>query len=275
MELRYYDERYYLDENRKEEIEYLLEAQKIWECGIEEEKKAYVSLISDYNSYIKIVSKLINELDYGKDNLSKLSIITKLLHDGTFSYGQVFTRESNASTILNSYLGLNIIDGSGCCRHISEFIWDVIPESRVLTCVTECKNPLKEEADHMINLAEYNGVFYGFDAFNGGKLLKFEDEFKMIPVNDEIKTFFYYKPYAEVMFYKRSLESIREFLKHCKENKGLLSKDEELFTYFLTEKSLETNTSKEMINDFKSDTRLQLDNIEEQIKEIKIKRLYA
>lgn len=275
MFLRYYDERYYLDENRKEEIDYLLESQKIWQFGIEEERQTYATLINDYNSYIKKISKLINELDYGKDNLSKLCIITKLIHNGIFSYEQVFTRENDTSTILNSRLGLNIIDGSGCCRHISEFIWDVIPESRVITCVTECKNPLKNEANHMINLGEYNGEFYGFDAYNGGRILKFEDEFKIVPVDDTIKTYFNYKPYAEIIYYKRSLEEIREFLNYCKENKGVLSRKDELFIYFLTDKCLEIKTSKDMISDFRSDTRLELDNIEEQIKEIKIKRIYA
>ena len=275
MFLRYYDERYYLDENRKREINYLLESQKIWEDEMKLEKQNYITLISDYDSYIKIVSKLINELDYNKDDLSKLSIITKLIYDGIFSYGQVFTRGSDASTILNCKLGLNIIDGLGLCRHISEFIWDVIPSSGILTCVTKCRNPLRKEANHMINLVKYNGAFYGFDAYNGGKILKFEDKFKMVPVDYTIKTHFNYKPYAEVMFYKRSLEEIREFLIQCRENKGLISRNDEFFIELLTNSCLEEKASKEMINDFKRDTRLQLDNIEEQIKEIKIKRLYV
>jgi len=276
MFLRYYDERYYLDENRKREISYLLESQKIWEDEMELEKQNYRTLISDYDSYIKIISKLVNELNCCKDNLSKLNIITKLMYNGIFSYENTFFKELDASSILQCKLGLNIVDGYGCCRHTAEFIQDVIPESKTLTCVTKCKKPFRKEANHMVNLAEYNGLVYAYDAYNGGALLKFDEDFRMIPLDETIKTYFSYKPYAEIIYYKRSLKEIRDFLELCKESRNsIITKDDENFLHALTCLSLDTKESKDMINDFKSDTRVQKDNIKEQIKEIKIKRIYA
>jgi len=162
---RIYDERYYLDPNREEEIKELLDMQSVWLEYVDSDKEKYVQLINDYNLYINVVSKLIDELSWNKDNLTKLNIITKLIHSGLFSYGQIFTSGNSASSVLNSKLGLNVIEGNGFCRHLSNFISDVIPTSKVLTCVTKCVNPFKEEANHMINLLEYDGVFYGFDAF--------------------------------------------------------------------------------------------------------------
>lgn len=276
MSNRIYDERYYLDEKRNDEIKELLELQSIWQGYIDSDKETYSSLIKDYNSYINVISKLVNELNYDKDNLTKLSIITKLIYKGLFSYEQVFTRGEDASSVLNCKLGLNIIEGIGSCRHVSEFIQDVIPTSRVLTCLTECKNPFKAEANHMINLAEYNKVFYGFDAYNGGRVLKFEDNFKMVPVDENIETYFNYKPYAEIIYYKRSLEEIRDFLKQCADCQNtVISGLDEIDVELKVIEMLDTNTSKSIISDFRSDTRLQLDSIKEQIKEIKIKRLYV
>jgi len=98
----------------------------------------------------------------------------------------------------------------------------------------------------------------------------------MIPLDESIDIYFNYKPYAEIIYYKRSLEEIRDFLKQCKENNGQpISVKEERAIELLANLFLDMNTSKNIISDFKSDTRGQLDAINEQIKEIKIKRLYA
>lgn len=270
---RIYDERYYLDENREKEIKELLDLQSIWNDGINIQKENYSSLLKEYNSFIKTVTKLIDELSFDKDTLIKLNIITKLIYNGLFSYEQVFTRNVGTSNILECSLGLNVINGVGSCRHVAEFISDVIPNSKVLTCLTECKKPFTKEADHMINLGEYDKVYYGFDAFNGGRVLEFHDDFKIIPVDESIDTYFNYKPYAEIIFYKRSFEEIKIFLRRIKENeRSLISVKDEMFIEQLTTLSLETKTSKSIINDFRSDTRENLDRINEQIK---IKRLFA
>lgn len=236
-------------------------------------RKTYASLICDYNSYIKIVRKLVNELDYGKSNLSKLSIITKLIHNGVFSFENTFGIKNDILDILDCKDGLNVLWGSACCRHVSGFVSDVVPDSRVLTCVTEVKNPFKKEANHVVNLTQYNDIFYAFDATRGGVVFKFDDNFRMIPVDDRIKTFYNYKPYAEIVLYKRTLEEIRNFLQQCKENKGiLLSKEEEKSIELFTIDCLDAKASKDMINDFRSDTALQMEGIKEQIKEIRIKQ---
>ena len=57
--------------------------------------------------------------------------------------------------------------------------------------------------------------------------------------------------------------------------KSIITKDDENFLNALTDLSLDTKESKDMIRDFQKDTLVQKDNIKEQIKEIKIKRIYA
>ena len=227
----------------------------------------YSSLINDYKDYIKIVSKLVDEIVPNKDDLTKINIIMHLIRNGVFSYPNNFEDKTPCVDILKSKLGLNILDGYGCCRHFSSFINDIMPQSISLTCVGEVDNNFESEANHVINKVEYEGEIYAFDAFNNA-LFEYINEFEMKQIHEEEDMILYYKPYAEIMFYKRTFEEIKEFLKQIKEsgNKSITAQKLRIIESYTRVKIC---MSKDLIQDFKSDTKEQMKIIKEQIEDIK------
>lgn len=270
MENRTYDERYYLNESNIYEREFLLNEQRFWNIREVYDGILYSSLIKDYEAYIKVVSKLVNEITPNIDELSKISTIMYLIRDGVVSHTGGFIDKSPCIDIIRTKPSINVLEGSGCCRHFAGVINDIIPTSTVLSCVCETDNPFNSEANHVINKINYNGNIYGFDAFNGC-LFDFRSEFEMIEVIDKEQMHLYYKPYAEIMFYKRSFESVKEFLEQIKKNGTNKISSSEVNEIFL-ESALNIACYKELIKDFESDTRNQMKGIKEQIKEIRIKQ---
>jgi len=269
MESRAYDERYYLDESNVYEREFLLTEQRFWNIRETYDSILYSSLIKDYESYIKIASKLVDEITPNKDDLSRISTIMHLIRKGIFSYSGSFKDTIPSTDVIKSRMGINVLEGSGCCRHFAGFISDIMPESSLLTCVGEVKNPFLSEANHVINKIIYNGKIYGFDAFNDGIIFDFLDEFEMMSIDRVYSETLYYKPYAEILFYKRTFEEIKTLLEQIKKSdKKSISALE--VSEIVLDVSLNIMKNKEMINDFKSDTKLQMENIEGQIKEIRM-----
>jgi len=267
---RMYDERYYLDESNVYEREFLLTEQRFWNIRGIYDGILYESLIKEYYSYINIVRKLVDEIVPNKDELTKMNIIMHLIRNGVFSHINTFHDKVPCEDIIKSKLGLNILDGYGCCRHFSSFINDIMPKSTPLTCVGEVDNPFFSEANHVINKVEYGGEIYGFDAFNNA-LFEYISEFEMKQIHEEEDMILYYKPYAEVMFYKRSFEEIKNFLEQIKESgKKSITAQEAKEIAFSSALSIYCN--KEYISDFKRDTRVQLDSIKDQINEIRMSK---
>ena len=126
MENRTYDERYYLDENNTYEREFLLNEQRFWNIREIYNGILYSSLIKDYDSYIKVATKLVDELTPNIDELSKINTTMYLLKDGVFSYNDNLSSVVPIIDIISSKLGLNILEGNGCCRHFASFINDIM-----------------------------------------------------------------------------------------------------------------------------------------------------
>lgn len=271
MGVRYYDERYYLGENNNLERKWLLNAQSKWGFICDLENSDYTSLITNYNLYIELVRKLISEVSPRDDNLSKIHTIMNLITDGIFSYSDKFEFASGRIDILHSKTGINILYGKGSCRHVSGFISDVMSESKTLICVGHVDNPYESEGNHAINLIEYDGKKYGFDGTNGGILYNFISEFEMVPIDKETKPHLNYKPYGEIIFYRRSFEEIREFLEQIKKNGNSTISHEQLSDIALSSQ-LSIAYNMDIIEDFLSDSRSQVRSIKEKIKEMKIRR---
>ena len=271
MGVRYYDERYYLGENNDLERKWLLYEQCKWTVICDCEKANCAPLITDYNLYIKLVKKLIDEITPSKDDLGKIHTIMNLIMDGIFSYSDNFRNTSSRVDILYSKPGVNILYGKGSCRHVGGFISDVMPDSRILTCVGEKDNPYESEVNHVINLIDYNGKKYGFDAYNRGILYNFISEFEMESVNDDVNDCLNYKPYGEIMFYRRSFEEIKELLEQIKKNGNSTISYEQLSDIALSSQ-LSIASNMDIIEDFLSDSRSQVRSIKEKIKEMKIRR---
>ena len=172
MEIKYYDERYYLSKYGKTERKLLEYWKEKHRTEIEKEEKDNLSLIALYDEYIKLASKLINEVSLN-NSISKGLIISVLAQSGVFSFDDF--KFGNVDDILNTRLGLNVLNGEGCCRNLAHFTKDIF------SCNNEfCENltvmhlnkkdkrkATREKANHMINLIKYDGILYGFDIISG------------------------------------------------------------------------------------------------------------
>lgn len=277
MDIKYYDERYYLTMIGVFESRML----ELWKEKVNEEKSNevnnYFPLIDDYNLYVKTAAKLVEELSIKDNSISMALMISALIESGTFSYDS-FTKDS-CEDILISKLGLNILNGTGCCRNVCSFINDIFNvldrKNDILTVIkleeNNKKKALTSKANHMINLIYYNNTPYGFDMMsNMGSLYYFKSAFELLPVDSKEETYMYYKPYLEIVYQNRSFEYIKEKLKYLKES-GKLAITQEEFRWIIIETDEKLCSNISLVKDFLFDTNERMESINEKIKSIKSK----
>lgn len=274
MEIKYYDERYYLSRfgvAERKLLEYWKEKNK---SDNEQEEKDNSSLISLYDEYIKLAGNLVNEVSLD-NSISKGFIISILVYAGVFSYDDL--KFKNVDDILNTRLGLNILNGEGCCRNFSHFTKDIFASNNEF-----CENlsvielnernktqATREMANHMINLIEYEGVLYGFDtSCEFGELYYFINGFELLPIEEKAKAYMYYKPYLDFVYSYWTFEYLKEKLILLNENAGKRIKDAE-YKDILKETDLKLEREISLVQDFMKDTRTDITNIKEKIKVIK------
>ena len=278
MNIKYYDERYYLTMVGIRERRIL----ELWKERVnidkDEEINNYSSLIEEYNQYIKLASKLVQELSLKDNSISIALVISALIESGTFSYGS-FNKDSYED-ILTLKLGLNVLNGIGCCRNVSSFTNDIFNaldrKCDVLTVVQleekNQKKALTSKANHMINLIHYDNVPYGFDMMNNmGSLYYFNNAFELLPIDTKEETYMYYKPYIEMVYQNRSFEYIKEKLKFLKQN-GRLGITQEEFKGIITETDEKLCSNISLVKDFLFDTNERIESINEKIKSMKRKK---
>ena len=93
----------------------------------------------------------------------------------------------------------------------------------------------------------------------------------MVPIDKETKPHLYYKPYCEIMFFRRSFVEIKELLEQIKKNGSCTISFQELSDIALSS-YLSIASNMDIIEDFLSDSRSQVKSIKEKIKEIKTSR---
>lgn len=217
-------------------IKRIVEKQLDYNKEIENNKIIYNENIEYYNSFIKLVSKLIINIGIKDNSISYSRIFTNLLYDGYLSKKATFipTTESKYFFDIKGYLGIDIINGIGCCRHIASFYQDVFKNldinGKALCCFNtstiknKCKyQPFISRANHVVNLLEYNGLYYIYDSINNCYYY-FSDFISMHPyiINDNkpiLNSPLYYKPYMDMIIfsssYKEILNNITVFRNNC------------------------------------------------------------
>lgn len=93
----------------------------------------------------------------------------------------------------------------------------------------------------------------------------------MKPINNDSNVYLNYKPYGEIVFYRRSFEEIREFLEQIKKNGSSTISHEQLSDIALSSQ-LRIASNMDIIEDLLNDSRSQVKSIKEKIKEIKISK---
>lgn len=202
-----FDEKVYLDPKvNKEIIRSFDDNHSEYTSSVMETEKKYSESISEYDRYITLIAYLIKVLSIPNNSISA-SIILKILTDnGLFSDDGVFKCNTTNNSDLAGHLGMGVINGNGCCRHISKFQHDVLSKMNLMSDQFYCylwhdndsNDKSNEEANHAINLIEYNCALYGYDALNG-LLFKFISDRELITLFSNSDIHLYYKPYVDML----------------------------------------------------------------------------
>lgn len=174
--------------------------------------KYYSECIEEYNEFIKLSAKLLSELK-ANDNPIVLSMLLRILIlRGYFSVKNKFTSTSYGCFDVFHHLGMDIVGGKGCCRHVANFYNDIFNELGVTGDILfgivttdkdfSLKQALSSCSNHVLNTLFYDDIVYGYDFFSDN-VLKFINSFVMRAIISEDKSNDYEKEIVK-MYYKIS-----------------------------------------------------------------------
>ena len=235
-------------------------------------KNKYEYGIKLYNEYIKCISLLLNEINTPNNAISAAMILRRLLVNGTFSLDNKFKFLDNGYKDIVGFWGSNIILGYGCCRHVSNFISDVLTESQFNNMLfynyitdNNLENANAYKANHVINLINSNGTFYGYDGLDG-YLYRFIDSTKMKSIYRKNDSYVYYKPYVNIAYNKLSVDEIKKIISIFGKNKDNLVISQEEYIYLWNFAKDAVNNNKDLIQEFE---RLSQNGIKKLVRELK------
>lgn len=224
--------------------------------------------ITAYKEFIQLVTKIIKEIGLPNNEISYSLVISRLIHDGYLSENFFFFLTENKNKVfdISGYLGIDIVNGYGCCRHVSsihrdlfndmELFNDNLPCTSVPTYVS-LKQAIEMPANHSVNLLKYNGLYYIHDALNK-KFYTFNDgiTMKQYPNNVEIipKKLFY-KPEYDMIINNTTFSEVKEKIKDFSYDsmKSHISVSE--LRDIMDETNLQYDRNKDVLGDFVQEAR--------------------
>jgi hypothetical protein len=161
----------YLDlSSSDEQIKELIHLQTQLKYKTLKNQQKYSYIISKYNKVLKELRIFITDM-VGFNKFSKLSALSEIVFDGYLSYNKNFQIYCGEQSVLDlhGYFGIDILDGKGCCRHISSLGLDTFKNDYILIPChvnTEKQVEICEKADHICLLFSYYNRYYIFDLLN-------------------------------------------------------------------------------------------------------------
>ena len=241
---------------------------------VNQNKIIYNDNIEQYNNFTKLVAELINDIGEKNNSISYSRIFSKLLYDGYLSDSSHFIVTDQKEYLLDikGFLGIDIINGVGCCRHISSFYQDVFDclnmSGNALCCfepnITDTSSNLDisitGRANHVINLLKYNGLYYVYDPMRKS-FYYFKDFIEMRPylINEEncLNPPLYYRPYKEMIVFSSSYDdivtNIITFINNCRNSANYVTSKE--ISEIVAEADNIYKKSNNMLNEFKKEAK--------------------
>ncbi len=201
----FYKESIYLADNDSDAIRYIGEMRDIYNSAVLESIALYNSNITAYNQFIKRVACLVEALNVSDNAITASIIIDLLIKAGVFSaYGE-YNKGMHTNQQVMGAFGIDVVNGTGVCRNTTSFLSDVLNKMNIMSYPFYCyatddilDDANDHESNHVVNLIEYNGTLYGYDAFNS-MLFKFVSDREMVQMFSEQPLKLYYKPYIDVV----------------------------------------------------------------------------
>ena len=169
------------------------------------ESVIFPELIKKYDEFVTKIAKLIRDVGYNSSIECSL-IISYLIKNGYLSDKASFEWDAvDSETELKSRLGTEIVNGGGCCRHLSSIHKNIFDELGMYfkeLFVYHGNNTFfraeNEQANHVISLIDYENVLYGLDIGNNDRLYRFKTPLILRELATSIPDHLRYKPYMEL-----------------------------------------------------------------------------
>ena len=217
-EIEYFKESVYLDSDNQEVIEYINEMKHYYELAACQDQVTYNSSIDAYHKFVKFVAYLIKSLNLENNAITASIIIDILIKQGTFSVNGKYSKLKYMKQNLMGCFGIDLIIGAGVCRNTTSFHADVLEAMNMMSYPFYCygtRESLEDgndyHANHVVNLIEYDGALYGYDAFNS-MLFNFVSKYEMVEFFSVNPFRLYYKPYVDMIVDGLSLNNVDSLL---------------------------------------------------------------
>ncbi len=213
-----YNENVYLS-NDKEAMDTFLRKKEEYQLLYALERLQHEEVLKLYNKYLLLVRDLLKSFSFNS-SLEYSIALAYLIHKGYLSFNKEFKSKEIQDEIHSRY-GTTIIRGYGCCRNFSDMTRDMLMLLNYYVKNLYCylpnlslpKSAIYKQANHVINVIEYDGVKYGIDLLNSCALYRFKNPLTLERIssfdNDKIRN----KPYFEIITGDSSLDEIKEELK--------------------------------------------------------------
>ena len=206
-----WDERYYLFD--QEEIMSYEDAGRYHKEKFFDEKIKYEKALEYYDKFIDEVAKLLRQLGYSS-GLECANMISYLIKNGFLSINHILKENGIPDKKeINYRLGTSIVRGSSNYRNYVNMFNDICNAINLETDRLYCyagnpKDGLDKEANYAINLVPHDLNIYGFDAYCGNRVFKFDSSFVLVDINQKETNYLLYKPYLEIDLGERKFREV-------------------------------------------------------------------
>lgn len=191
-------------------VKAIMKKQNEYNLEVLKNRRIYEENIKYYKEFIEIIANIIRKIALKNNSISYSYVILKLLYDGYLSNNFLYTKQGNKEDLFDiiGFLGIDIINGVGCCRHISAIHKDIFNILEISDDIFPCiavKDSIaieRVQANHHANLFKYNDLYYLHDIYNQ-QFFSFSDSL-LLEIEPKEKT----SIYDTVLFYEPVLDII-------------------------------------------------------------------
>ena len=262
-----YNENVYLSGDKEAMDTFLLRKERENLLHVVERLK-YEDTIREYNRFLLILRDFIKSLGFDT-SLENAIALSYLIHHGYLTFDKNFKNEETKDEISARY-GMTILKGYGCCRNYSDMGKDILMLLDYYVKNFYCYQPnlslpksaRLKEANHVINLVEFDGCKYGIDLYNGCALYSFKDCFTLRKISSFDDGKLRYKPYYEILTGESTLEDIKRQLEDFKNESRKSHISFLVYEHDIRAQIVEfMNKHKDLFEDFHNETKSMKENI--------------
>lgn len=228
MKKSYFNDFNFLCED-KETMDFHNIVKNKYKKSIEESIEENKNIIYDYDRYIELIADELMKFKFNS-SLDYSVALGYLIDKGYLSDKLNYKTEVAKNEIL-AKLGISILLGSGCCRNVSDMHKDVFNKLDINSNPFYCYQGVNffnkgenKEANHVINLVNYEDNLYGIDLNNSCLLYHFVNPFIMSSISSVHSEKLRYKPYYDYVFDDKTINEIEDKIvlyKDCSKKKKI------------------------------------------------------